>query len=43
MACPWAHRTMIMRKLKNLEDHIGLTVVHTDMLENGWELRGKDD
>ncbi|MBQ49208.1 MAG: glutathione-dependent reductase [Zetaproteobacteria bacterium] len=35
-ACPWAHRTLIYRKLKNLEDHISVSVVHPDMLENGW-------
>ena len=27
-ACPWAHRTLIMRNLKGLQDHIGLSVVH---------------
>ena len=37
LACPWAHRTVIFRKLKGLEDLIGLTVVHPHMLENGWE------
>lgn len=38
-ACPWAHRTLIYRKLKSLEKHIGVSVVHPDMLDNGWELR----
>ena len=38
-ACPWAHRTLIFRKLKGLEEHIGVSVVHPDMLENGWEFR----
>ncbi len=38
-ACPWAHRTLIFRALKGLEGHIGISVVHPDMLENGWELR----
>ena len=37
-ACPWAHRTLIFRKLKGLEEHIGISVVHPLMLENGWEL-----
>lgn len=36
LACPWAHRTLIYRQLKELQDHIGLTVVHPHMLENGW-------
>jgi len=35
-ACPWAHRTLIFRKLKNLEDHISVDYVHPDMLEMGW-------
>ena len=39
MACPWAHRTLIFRKLKGLERHIGVSVVHPDMLENGWAFR----
>ncbi len=38
-ACPWAHRTLLMRALKGLEQHIGVSVVHPLMLENGWELR----
>ncbi|MCF7354733.1 glutathione S-transferase family protein [Vibrio sp. CK2-1] len=37
LACPWAHRTLIMRELKGLADHIDVTVVSPDMLENGWE------
>ncbi|MCB1390409.1 MAG: glutathione S-transferase family protein [Rhodobacteraceae bacterium] len=36
-ACPWAHRALIFRVLKGLEDHIGVSVVHPDMLSNGWE------
>lgn len=36
LACPWAHRTLIMRKLKGLEGMIGLSVVHWRMLEHGW-------
>lgn len=36
-ACPWAHRTLIFRRLKGLEAHIGVSVVHPDMLSEGWE------
>lgn len=36
LACPWAHRTLIFRKLKKLENFIGVSVVHPDMLESGW-------
>lgn len=42
MACPWAHRTLIFRKLKGLESHISVSVVHPDMVENGWEFRPDD-
>lgn len=38
-ACPWAHRTLIFRVLKDLTDHISVSVVHPDMLSNGWEFR----
>ena len=36
LACPWAHRTLIMRKLKGLESLIDVSVVSWLMLENGW-------
>ena len=35
-ACPWAHRTMIMRSLKGLDDQIDYSVVNWLMAENGW-------
>jgi putative glutathione S-transferase len=36
LACPWAHRTLIMRQLKGLEGHISISVVHPHMLDDGW-------
>ncbi len=36
LACPWAHRTLIFRKLKQLESHISVSIVSPDMLEHGW-------
>ena len=36
LACPWAHRTLIVRELKQLQSHVSVSVVHPDMLENGW-------
>src|ERR1700712_1780585 len=36
LACPWAHRTLIMRRLKGLEAMVGLSVVHWHMGEQGW-------
>ena len=35
-ACPWAHRTLVFRALKGLEDHISVSVVHPHMLSDGW-------
>jgi len=35
-ACPWAHRTMIFRRLKGLEDMISVSVVHPYMGADGW-------
>jgi len=36
LACPWAHRTLVMRKLKGLEDMVGVSIVNPYMGENGW-------
>ena len=37
LACPWAHRTLIFRELKNLTEHIGITIVDAKMLTHGWK------
>jgi len=39
LACPWAHRTLILRRLKGLQDMIGVTVVHWLMRDDGWTFR----
>jgi putative glutathione S-transferase len=41
LACPWAHRTLIFRTLKKLDDKISLSIVDPLMLEEGWTLRGE--
>lgn len=42
LACPWAHRTLIFRKLKGLESMISLSVVNPYMGENGWTFEADD-
>lgn len=42
-ACPWAHRTLITRKLKGLEDIISFTAVHWHMAEKGWRFATPDE
>lgn len=42
LACPWAHRTLIFRKLKGLESMISLSVVNPYMGEDGWTFEAGD-
>jgi len=42
LACPWAHRTLIFRKLKELEQVISVSVVDPFMGENGWAFSAPD-
>ncbi|GAB5435374.1 glutathione S-transferase family protein [Falsiruegeria mediterranea] len=41
-ACPWAHRTLIFRQLKDLSDHITVSAVHPDMMDQGWTFEEDD-
>jgi putative glutathione S-transferase len=42
LACPWASRTVIFRKLKGLEQAIGMTIVDPIRDEKGWAFRDPD-
>lgn len=42
LACPWAHRTMIFRALKGLEEMISVSVVHWYMADKGWTFQTGD-
>src|SRR2546421_10835674 len=43
LACPWAHRTLIVRSLKGLTGAIGVTVVDPLRDERGWAFRDGPD
>lgn len=43
LACPWANRALIMRKLKGLEEMISVSVVNPLMVENGWTFEPEED
>jgi glutathionyl-hydroquinone reductase len=42
LACPWAHRTLIFRKLKRLESMVSVSIVDPFMGENGWAFAAPD-
>ncbi|WP_416308298.1 glutathione S-transferase family protein [Neptunicella sp. SCSIO 80796] len=39
LACPWAHRALVFRVLKGLQDLIAVSVVHPDMHDKGWRFK----
>ena len=41
-ACPWAHRTLMTRALKGLEDDVSVSVVHPFMGDDGWSFEDAD-
>jgi putative glutathione S-transferase len=43
LACPWAHRTLVFRQLKGLEDLITVSVVHPDMHDKGWSFNHDEE
>ena len=43
LACPWAHRTLVFRQLKGLEDLVTVSVVHPDMHDKGWSFNHDEE
>lgn len=43
LACPWAHRTLVFRQLKGLEQLITVSVVHPDMHDKGWIFKHNEE
>jgi putative glutathione S-transferase len=43
LACPWAHRTILMRKLKGLEGAVSMSVVEAVMGDDGWSFAAPDE
>lgn len=39
LACPWAHRTLILRELKGLQSMVGVSIVNSLMAEQGWTFK----
>ena len=42
LACPWAHRTLIFRKLKRLETAIGVSIVDWQIVDDGWVFSARE-
>lgn len=43
LACPWAHRALIVRELKGLQEILPISVVHYEMLEGGWRFLKEEE